>query len=136
MSRIVFADTFYYLALVNSRDAAHSRAVAFSRQTDARIVTTAWIVQELGDGLAPTTQRGVFVRLLAAMRADACTELIPPDNTTRQAGLRLFAERPDKDWSLTDCVSFVTMQERGIAEALTADHHFTQAGFVALLAEP
>ena len=49
------------------------------------------------------------------------------------AATHLFAERPDKDWSLTDCISFVVMQEQGICEALTADHHFEQAGFVALL---
>ena len=45
----------------------------------------------------------------------------------------MFAARPDKDWSLTDCISFVVMQERNIQDALTADHHFEQAGFVALL---
>jgi uncharacterized protein len=41
--------------------------------------------------------------------------------------------RRDKEWSLTDCISFVVMKERGLTEALTADHHFEQAGFKALL---
>jgi len=48
-------------------------------------------------------------------------------------GLELFANRPDKDWSLTDCISFVVMQKEGITEALTGDHQFEQAGLVALL---
>jgi hypothetical protein len=48
-------------------------------------------------------------------------------------GLALYAARPDKEWSLTDCVSFLVMQDHGVTEALTADHHFEQAGFVALL---
>ena len=48
-------------------------------------------------------------------------------------GVRLYVARPDKDWSLTDCISFVVMRERGITEALTGDRHFEQAGFVALL---
>ena len=49
------------------------------------------------------------------------------------AGLALYANRTDKDWSLTDCISFVVMNERGITDALTGDHHFEQAGFAALL---
>jgi len=46
---------------------------------------------------------------------------------------RMYQRRPDKNWSLTDCISFVVMQDHGITEALTGDHHFEQAGFVALL---
>jgi len=50
-----------------------------------------------------------------------------------QRGINLYAQRPDKEWSLTDCISFVVMSDRGITEALTGDHHFEQAGFRALL---
>ena len=53
-----------------------------------------------------------------------------------ERGCRLYADRPDKDWSLTDCISFVVMEEKAITEALTADHHFEQAGFNALLLKP
>lgn len=49
-----------------------------------------------------------------------------------QAGFDLFAARPDKAWSLTDCISFGVMRERGLSDALTADHHFEQAGFRAV----
>jgi predicted nucleic acid-binding protein len=49
------------------------------------------------------------------------------------AGLELYSRRPDKEWSLTDCISFVVMEEHGLTEALTTDHHFEQAGFTALL---
>lgn len=134
MSNIVFADTFYYLALVNPADSAHSRSVAFSRQADVQIVTTAWVVQELADALAPARTRSVFGRVLTAIRADSRTVLLAPDSTTWQTGLQRYAERPDKDWSLTDCISFLVMERRGLREALTGDHHFRQAGFVALLA--
>jgi hypothetical protein len=48
-------------------------------------------------------------------------------------GIARFSQRPDKSWSLTDCISFVVMEERGIREALTADHHFGQAGYVPML---
>ena len=50
-----------------------------------------------------------------------------------QRGLRLYEERPDKEWSLTDCLSFVVMKDENLREALTGDQHFEQAGFIALL---
>ncbi len=59
----------------------------------------------------------------------ACT------GTLLQSGWRLYGERLDKDWSLTDCMSFAVMKRAGLSEALTADHHFLQAGFRALLLE-
>ena len=60
--------------------------------------------------------------------------IIEPDDLLNRRGLALYDERPDQEWSLTDCISFVVMADEGIAEALTGDHHFEQAGFVALLA--
>jgi hypothetical protein len=51
-----------------------------------------------------------------------------------EQGVALFSQRPDKSWSLTDCISFVVMEQHGLSEALTADRHFEQAGFVPLLA--
>ena len=59
--------------------------------------------------------------------------IIPADATLYQAGVDLYGQRSDKDWSLTDCISFVVMRQRGIVEALTGDHHFEQAGLIALL---
>ncbi len=50
-----------------------------------------------------------------------------------KAGVAFYAMRPNKDWSLTDCISFHVMRDRGIREALTGDHHFEQAGFKTLL---
>jgi predicted nucleic acid-binding protein len=61
--------------------------------------------------------------------------VVAASNSNFQLGSDLYNNRPDKAWSLTDCISFVVMQEHGISEALTGDHHFEQAGFVALLAE-
>ena len=60
--------------------------------------------------------------------------VISLDSRLLDRGLGLMASRADKDWSLTDCISFVVMQEKGIEAALTADRHFEQAGFKALLA--
>lgn len=47
--------------------------------------------------------------------------------------MELFGKRPDKDWSLTDCISFVVMHDYGLADALTTEHYFEQAGVNALL---
>jgi uncharacterized protein len=60
-------------------------------------------------------------------------ELLADSPELWEAGIRLHAERADKEWSLTDCISFIVMRERGIAQALAYDHHFEQAGFQALL---
>jgi predicted nucleic acid-binding protein len=58
---------------------------------------------------------------------------MPPDGATFVQGVELYRNRSDKDWSLTDCISFVVMTREGITEALTADRDFEQAGFKALL---
>jgi hypothetical protein len=88
---------------------------------------------ELADGLASTGNRGAFARLVARLQADPENELVPPSIELMARGIQLYDERPDKKWSLTDCISFVVMQDRGITEALTGDHHFEQAGFKILL---
>jgi predicted nucleic acid-binding protein len=55
------------------------------------------------------------------------------DTALWERGWALFVARPDKDWGLTDCISFVVMQDRRIMQAFTSDHHFVQAGFKRLM---
>jgi uncharacterized protein len=129
MSQIAFADTFYYLALGNPRDSAHQQALSISNQFRGRIVTSAWIIQELADGLAIPPARNGFLNLLTALEQDDRTTIVEPDFEHWRLGLELYRSRPDKSWSLTDCVSFEIMRERGVNDALTADRHFEQAGF-------
>lgn len=129
----LFADTFYFLALLNQDDAAHGRARAVSEELTDPIFTTAWVLTELADALAAPNLRHVFLDLMEILRSDANTTIIPPSETLFDLGLKFYAERPDKDWTLTDCISFVVMQQHGITRALTGDRHFEQAGFRALL---
>lgn len=129
----VFADTFYFLALLNSKDASHQKAVDFSNTADAPLVTTAWVLTELADGLSRSSERYVFRRVMDDLEADPNTVVIPPSQELFEKGAELYDARPDKRWSLTDCISFVVMEEESISEALTGDHHFEQAGFVVLL---
>jgi uncharacterized protein len=129
----VFADAFYFFAILNPNDAAHATATAYTSAHDNPLVTTAWVLIELADGLATTGKRHVFSELVARLRADPDNVIVPPTDALMARGVQLYDSRPDKKWSLTDCISFVVMREQGIAEALTGDHHFEQAGFTVLL---
>lgn len=129
----VFADAFYFFAILNPGDAAHERARAYASQHHEPIVTTAWVLTELADGLAATQKRHVFAQLVARLQADPDTDIVPPGEELMARGTILYDLRRDKKRSLTDCISFVVMQDLGIQEALTGDHHFEQAGFIALL---
>ncbi|HVA46287.1 MAG TPA: PIN domain-containing protein [Pirellulales bacterium] len=129
----VFADAFYFFAVLNPNDAAHQRALAYATQHNENVVTTAWVLTELADGLATTDKRHVFAQLVGRLQADPDTEIVPPSEELMVRGTELYDSRPDKKWSLTDCISFVVMHDRGIREALTGDHHYEQAGFTALL---
>lgn len=129
----LFADTYYFLALLHRGDAAHSKAVALAEKVTNPVVTTAWVLTEVGDALSAPSFRLLFVKLVEALRADPACTIVPPSPALFDAGVRLYADRSDKEWTLTDCISFVVMHEYGITEALTGDRHFQQAGFTLLL---
>lgn len=129
----VFADTFYFLALLRVDDAAHARALRLSRTRADPILTTVWVLTEVADALAMPGMREGFPRLLATLRADPACTIVPSTQSLFDQGVDLYAARPDKSWSLTDCISFVVMREYGATQALTGDRHFEQAGFTILL---
>ena len=85
------------------------------------------------NALSAPPSRVKVAALLASIRSDPNIEVIPASSELFEAGLQLHVQRPDKEWSLTDCTSFVVMQRRGITRALAFDHHVEQAGFEALL---
>jgi hypothetical protein len=133
---VFFADTFFFIALLSPRDSAHRRVAEFAaRTTRMHLVTTTWVFTELADGLSKSVDRCWFRQLLDNFESNPNHEIVWPDESLFRRGVELYDARPDKQWSLTDCISFVVMQERGITDALTGDHHFEQAGFVALLKE-
>lgn len=134
----VFLDTSFAVALASATDALHPTALALEqtiRLQSARIVTTEAVLIEIGDTLSSERQRPVAVRTIRLLRRDANVVVVPFSTSLFDESFELFAARSDKDWGLTDCVSFVVMQERGLTDALTADRHFIQAGFRALLLE-
>lgn len=89
---------------------------------------------EVANFFATGAGRPAFVNLVGDLVADPRVRIVPASPALFDRGLALFAARPDKEWSLTDCISFVVMTDAGLTDALTADHHFTQAGFTPLLA--
>jgi uncharacterized protein len=129
----VFADTSYFVAFLNQRDEFHRAAVDWWKKSLNTLVTTTWVLVELGNYLAKSRSRrryGVFVRDL---RAEPRVEVRSADEELFNRGLALYARRPDKAWSMTDCISFIVMERDKLKQALTADHHFEQAGFAILL---
>ncbi|MCI0358235.1 MAG: PIN domain-containing protein [Planctomycetaceae bacterium] len=128
----VFVDTFALIAWLNPCDDAHALVAAYLDGFTGRLLTTEWVLIELADALSAPEARSTAVAFLKAVRADALFDVVGYDPAVYQAGFDLFASRSDKGWSLTDCISFAVMTERKLSDALTADHHFEQAGFRAV----
>ena len=129
----VFADAFYFLARLNPGDESHEQAVRVGTQETRPIVTTAWVLTEVADAMSSPANRPAFLRLLETLKSSQDVKIIPATADLFDRGVKLYAERADKDWSLTDCISFIVMADEGLADVLTGDHHFEQAGFKALL---
>lgn len=103
-------------------------------QTDrTRIVTTRAVLLEIGNALGKQCYRSTAVALLEALQEDPSVEIVPISDDIYSRAFDLYRSRPDKEWGLVDCISCIVMQERGIVGALTADVHFLQAGYSALL---
>lgn len=132
--KIVFADAGYWIALANPRDTFHGRARDVSASLGKfRMVTSELVLAEMLAALAAPATRGIAAEVVQRVMADPNTEVVPQTGLQFRAALTLYRERPDKNWSLVDCASFLIMQEKGIHEALAHDHHFEQANYVALL---
>jgi len=129
---LVFADAFYFVARLNRHDQHHERVVTFSREFRSHILTTDWVLMEVADALAKSECRSRIRDFTLHLRQASGCEVVPTSRDLLDRALELYQQHKDKEWTLTDCVSFVIMRERGITEALTEDRHFIQAGFAAL----
>jgi predicted nucleic acid-binding protein len=134
--RSVFLDTSFVIALLNKDDPHHARALALDdelQEAGALLVLHWGIILEIADGFARLGRRAQGLRLLAKLTGEEGYEIIPITEPLLQDALDLYRSRGDKEWGLTDCISFVLMRQRGLTEALAADAHFNQAGFTGLL---
>jgi len=105
-------------------------------RTEQPCLTTEAILTEFANSLTKPQWRQLAVDTIYDLRNDPDVKIISVSSDLFSKGLKLYSERLDKEWSLTDCISFEVMKERKLSNALTTDHHFEQAGFRALLLEP
>jgi uncharacterized protein len=129
----VFADTAHWIALVVKQDQYHARAKTWSRQVRGRIITTEAVLLETANGLARPVTRGAAVALIDHLHQSPEVSVVTVLPDLWRRGWDLYRGRPDKAWSLTDCISFLVMRDHGLTDALTTDDHFRQAGFRAVL---
>lgn len=132
----IFADTGYWVVLLNPRDELHTQAVAAAQSYSGdQVVTSEMVLVEFLNGFS---DRGPRLRAAASkavrtLRSSLNVTVISQTSDQFEEALRRYEARVDKDWSLTDCASFLIMEAEGIEAALTHDQHYTQAGFQALL---
>jgi uncharacterized protein len=129
---MIFADAVFLVALVDIRDQLHRRAQFWSTAIREDILTTEYVLWEFVNFLSSPLDRLKVHDSLDKILAARDWE-VPASTAMFSAGLQLHRQHADKEWSLTDCISFHVMRDRGTTRALTHDHHFEQAGFEALL---
>lgn len=133
MTRVVFADTFYWIALAQRDDAAHEAAHSWRDQyrSDMSLVTTDEVLVEYLTYFS-ATPANVRLQVALSLREildDPVIDVVPQDRETFLAGLDYFQDGLDKHYSLTDCIAMLTMRQRGVTAVLTNDRHFAQEGF-------
>jgi len=132
----VFVDTAAWLALLNIDDIWHQQAKQIRLELVKQnyiFITTEFVLLEVGDALCSQVLRKNTANFLHNIYQLKSTKIITLSQDLLQSGLSLYEQRLDKDWGLTDCISFVVMQREQIQEAFTSDKHFEQAGFIRLL---
>lgn len=134
----LFADTAGWGHLVDPTQTYHSQAATIyrtARQQGRQVITTNYVIAELVALLTSPLRvpRPAAIAFIEGLKTSPYVEIVHVDAQLDEAAWQLLKSRQDKEWSLVDCASFVLMQQRGIFEALTTDHHFEQAGFVRLL---
>ncbi len=131
----LLVDTFYVQAVLNPNDAYHERALALAPRVEAAIETviTEAVLMEIGDALSDKDRAAAADFIRACYETPNMT-VVPVTTALLSRAIDRYQGRPDKTWGLTDCLSFVVMEDLGLTLAATGDRHFRQAGFDALLA--
>lgn len=130
-------DTAYIQAILNRRDEYHDAAINLFRQVASaqEVWITEAVLIEAANALSRINRQGIADFIRAAYE-EPNIRVIPVDSALLRRAAELYEARADKTWSLTDCISFLVMEDAGITEAVTSDHHFEQAGFHALMRNP
>lgn len=134
--RETFVDTFAWIAFLNTRDSSHKKVKEVFvglRREKYQFTTTEFVLLEFANALRGADFREKAAIFIDGIKKSPDVEIISASSELFSAGLDLYRERLDKDWSLVDCTSFVVMKEREITEAFTGDRDFEQAGFIKLV---
>ena len=139
MMKKVFVDTAAWIALINVDDVFHEQAKRVKRnlqQQKCQLITTDFVLLEVADALVSPKIRPQTIRFINRLKNLVGLQIMPLSQSLFDEGWQLYSQRLDKDWGITDCISFVIMQRQGIILAFTSDRHFEQAGFTRLLNPP
>jgi predicted nucleic acid-binding protein len=133
--RQVFADTGFWIALLNPRDQLHATAVSVTQQlSSVRILTSEMVLAEVLNSFSVAGPlRHAVGSMVQRLRGNRDVIIVPQTSEQFESALRRYKQAADKSWSLTDCASFEVMEAEQIQAALTHDQHFAQAGFETLL---
>lgn len=133
--RQVFADTGYWIALVNPRDQLHAKAISATQLlSPVRILTSEMVLTEVLNSFSDAGPlRQAVGGMVQKLRGNRNVVIVPQTSEQFESALRRYKQAADKNWSLTDCASFQVMEAERIQAALTHDQHFAQAGFETLL---
>lgn len=127
------ADAALFIAVLNRRDRFHAWAADYYRRTPDHLMVPLPVLVEVGNYFCESAFRPQVISFLHHVQQDARVDCIALDADLMQEAMDLYAGRADKEWGLTDCISFALMHKAGIEEAVTTDHHFEQAGFHILM---
>lgn len=127
------ADAALFIAVLNRRDRFHSWASNYYGETRDGLVVPFPVLLEVGNYFGESASRSQVIDFLRRIQEDPRVDCVPLNEVLLRAGMDFYAARPDKEWGLTDCISFVLMNKMGINEAVTTDHHFEQAGFTIMM---
>jgi len=130
----IFADSSYWIGLVNPRDQIHQKVMKITQElSSVRLLTTEMVLVELLNSFSDSPFRRAVAGMVLKLRNDRNVRIVPQTSEQFESALRRYKQAADKSWSLTDCTSFEVMEAEQIQAALTHDQHFAQAGFVTLL---
>ena len=130
----IFADTSYWIGLVNPRDQIHQKVIKITQRLfSVRLVTTEMVLGELLNSFSDSPFRRTVAGMVLKLRNDRNLRIVPQTSEQFESALRRYKQSADKSWSLTDCASFEVMEVEQIQAALTHDQHFAQAGYETLL---
>ena len=129
----IFIDTSAYIALMNKNDQYHNSAKTYYKKqlkSGLRLMTTNFVICETLNFLRAKSDLNIAVKFWENIKKSKIVEEIHVTTDTENNAFELFKKYSDKDFSFTDCTSFVVMKQYNLTTSFTFDEHFRQIGFL------